>query len=33
LPGEHESDSKHHWVTRHGPEAIIDRTVSTIKSA
>jgi hypothetical protein len=27
LPGEHESGSRHHWVTRHGPEAIIDRTV------
>jgi hypothetical protein len=27
LPGEHDTGSKHHWVTRHGPEAIIDRTV------
>jgi hypothetical protein len=27
LPGEHESESEHHWVTRHGPEAMIDRTV------
>jgi hypothetical protein len=27
LPGEHETGSRHHWVTRHGPEAIIDRTV------
>lgn len=28
LPGEHETGSQHHWLTRHGPEAIIDRTVS-----
>ncbi|KAF2025000.1 HEAT repeat protein-like protein [Setomelanomma holmii] len=27
LPGEHDTGSKHHWVTRHGPEAIIDRTL------
>ncbi|KAH3955539.1 hypothetical protein HBI81_036910 [Parastagonospora nodorum] len=27
LPGEHETDSRHHWVTRHGPEAIIDRAL------
>jgi hypothetical protein len=27
LPGEHETGSGHHWITRHGPEAIIDRTV------
>jgi hypothetical protein len=27
LPGEQETGSRHHWVTRHGPEAIIDRTV------
>lgn len=27
LPGEHDSDHQHHWVTRHGPEAIVDRTV------
>ncbi|KAF2688446.1 ARM repeat-containing protein [Lentithecium fluviatile CBS 122367] len=27
LPGEHESESRHHWVTRHGPEAMIDCTL------
>jgi hypothetical protein len=27
LPGEHEGESRYHWVTRHGPEAMIDRTV------
>lgn len=27
LPGEHDAENKHHWVTRHGPEAIVDRTV------
>jgi hypothetical protein len=27
LPGEHETDSRHHWATRHGPEAKIDQTV------
>lgn len=27
LPGEHESESRHHWVTRQGPEATVDRTV------
>jgi hypothetical protein len=27
LPGEHDAEEKHHWVTRHGPEAIVDRTV------
>lgn len=27
LPGEQETDSRHHWTTRHGPEAVIDRTV------
>lgn len=27
LPGEQETDSRYHWVTRHGPEAMIDRTV------
>ncbi|KAF1967359.1 ARM repeat-containing protein [Bimuria novae-zelandiae CBS 107.79] len=27
LPGEHDAEDKHHWVTRHGPEAIIDRTL------
>jgi hypothetical protein len=27
LPGEHETGPRHHWVTRHGPEAVIDRTV------
>lgn len=27
LPGEHETGSPHHWLTRHGPEDIIDRTV------
>jgi hypothetical protein len=28
LPVEHDTGSRHHWVTRHGPEAIIDRSVS-----
>jgi hypothetical protein len=28
LPGEHESGATQHWVTRAGPEAVIDRTVS-----
>jgi hypothetical protein len=28
LPGEHDTGGRHHWVTRHGPEAVIDRTVS-----
>lgn len=28
LPGEHDTGSRHHWITRHGPEAIVDRTVS-----
>ncbi|KAH7371998.1 HEAT repeat protein-like protein [Pyrenochaeta sp. MPI-SDFR-AT-0127] len=27
LPGEHETGSRHHWLTRHGPEDIIDRTL------
>ncbi|KAF2647448.1 HEAT repeat protein-like protein [Lophiostoma macrostomum CBS 122681] len=27
LPGEHETRGRHHWVTRHGPEAVIDRTL------
>jgi hypothetical protein len=27
LPGEHETSAKHHWVTRHGPEAVVDRTL------
>ncbi|KAJ4287630.1 hypothetical protein N0V90_012333 [Kalmusia sp. IMI 367209] len=27
LPGEHDPENQHHWVTRHGPEAIIDRTL------
>ncbi|CAO2648248.1 Nn.00g075150.m01.CDS01 [Neocucurbitaria sp. VM-36] len=27
LPGEHETGSQHHWLTRHGPESIIDRTL------
>lgn len=27
LPGEHETEGRNHWVTRHGPEAMIDRTV------
>ncbi|KAJ4369614.1 hypothetical protein N0V83_005376 [Neocucurbitaria cava] len=27
LPGEHDTGSQHHWLTRHGPEAIIDRTL------
>ena len=30
LPGEHETESKHHWLTRHGPEDTIDRTVYSI---
>lgn len=28
LPGEEETGAQHHWVTRHGPEALVDRTVS-----
>jgi hypothetical protein len=28
LPGEHDTGTRHHWVTRHGPEAVIDRSVS-----
>ncbi|KAF2878530.1 armadillo-type protein [Massariosphaeria phaeospora] len=27
LPGEQDTGSRHHWVTRHGPEATIDRTL------
>ncbi|KAF2826541.1 ARM repeat-containing protein [Ophiobolus disseminans] len=27
LPGEHDTGSRHHWVTRHGPEAIVDRAL------
>ncbi|RAR02328.1 ARM repeat-containing protein [Stemphylium lycopersici] len=27
LPGEQETGTNHHWLTRHGPEAIIDRTL------
>jgi hypothetical protein len=27
LPGEQENESEHHWTTRHGAEALIDRTV------
>jgi hypothetical protein len=27
LPGEQETGTHHHWLTRHGPEAIIDRTL------
>ncbi|CAE7196572.1 hypothetical protein PTTW11_08395 [Pyrenophora teres f. teres] len=27
LPGEHETGTQHHWLTRHGPEAVIDRTL------
>ncbi|KAH8726034.1 HEAT repeat protein-like protein [Phaeosphaeriaceae sp. PMI808] len=27
LAGEHDTGSRHHWITRHGPEAIIDRTL------
>jgi hypothetical protein len=27
LPGEHETDSRRHWLTRHGAEAVVDRTV------
>jgi hypothetical protein len=29
LPGEQETVGHHHWLTRHGSEAIIDRTVCT----
>lgn len=28
LPGEHDTGSSSHWLTRHGAEAVIDRTVS-----
>ncbi|KAF1961073.1 HEAT repeat protein-like protein [Byssothecium circinans] len=27
LPGEQETENRHHWATRHGPEALIDRTL------
>jgi hypothetical protein len=27
LPGEHETSAQHHWITRHGPEDVIDRTL------
>ncbi|PSN70656.1 ARM repeat-containing protein [Corynespora cassiicola Philippines] len=27
LQGEHDTGGRHHWVTRHGPEATIDRTL------
>ncbi|KAI4916154.1 hypothetical protein J4E85_010242 [Alternaria conjuncta] len=27
LPGEQETGTHHHWLTRHGPESIIDRTL------
>ncbi|KAI8943683.1 hypothetical protein NX059_001668 [Plenodomus lindquistii] len=27
LPGEHESGVRYHWTTRHGAEAVIDRTL------
>ncbi|KAF2204363.1 ARM repeat-containing protein [Delitschia confertaspora ATCC 74209] len=27
LPGEEESDTQHHWVTKRGPEAFVDRTL------
>ncbi|KAL6707034.1 hypothetical protein ACN47E_004786 [Coniothyrium glycines] len=27
LPGEHETESLHHWLTRHGAEAVVDRTL------
>ncbi|KAF3041566.1 hypothetical protein E8E12_007909 [Didymella heteroderae] len=27
LPGEHDSSTSHHWLVRHGSEAIIDRTL------
>ncbi|KAF5848028.1 hypothetical protein GGP41_009262 [Bipolaris sorokiniana] len=27
LPGEQETHTHNHWLTRHGPEAIIDRTL------
>jgi hypothetical protein len=30
LPGEHETGTDHHWLTRHGPEAVIDRTVCVL---
>jgi hypothetical protein len=32
LPGEQDTGSRHHWATRHGPEAIIDRTVCGLPS-
>jgi hypothetical protein len=28
LPGEHDAGTRQHWVTRHGPEAVVDRSVS-----
>jgi hypothetical protein len=28
LPGEHDSSTGHHWLVKHGSEAIVDRTVS-----
>jgi hypothetical protein len=28
LPGEHDTGARQHWVTRHGPEAVVDRSVS-----
>lgn len=27
LPGEQDTGTRHHWLTRHGPEAIIDQTL------
>ncbi|KAF1926809.1 ARM repeat-containing protein [Didymella exigua CBS 183.55] len=27
LPGEHDSSTSHHWLVRHGSEAIVDRTL------
>ncbi|KAF1946540.1 HEAT repeat protein-like protein [Clathrospora elynae] len=27
LPGEHDTGTCNHWLTRHGPEAIVDRTL------
>ena len=29
LPGEHDSSTGHHWLMRHGSEAVVDRTVSS----
>lgn len=32
LPGEHETGVQHHWSTRHGAEAVVDRTVGIDRS-